>query len=173
MKFETPEDLEDAITDYLEWVKEQNEPRVMEFCKKCGKIRKRADSKCCGLGFEHRLVHPDPAEKIRPTYYGFAAWAGTTRKTLWEYSKRDDFAKVLDWFKTILQADVEQILLNPHTKNVQGAKFVAINNYGWAERQEISGKGGGPVEVREARDKLARLIQRKRGGDPEDSEGSD
>lgn len=48
-------------------------------------------------------------------------------------------------------------------------------NRGYTERQEVTGADGGPIEVSDARDKLAHLVDRfaTRGGEGGDSGGAD
>ena len=41
--------------------------------------------------------------------------------------------------------DLEQILLNPGTRNIGGAKFVAVNNYGWKDKTNVEHTGAQPV----------------------------
>jgi len=161
--FETPAKMKKRMVSYLEWIDEKNEPKTQQICKKCGEKKKTKRSTCCGVGFELRTIEVPNDKQLRPSIHGFAAYAGTTAKTIWKYSKKsEEFSDVVEWFKTVLQADIEQILLNPYTKNTQGAKFVAINNYGWAERQEVTGKDGGAIVFEEVRNKILNKVRQEK-----------
>jgi hypothetical protein len=61
------------------------------------------------------------------------------------YKEREGFGEIAEWFSTILQMDLEQLLLNPFNRNVGGAKFVAINNYGWKDKTYVESFDAGKV----------------------------
>lgn len=147
MKFPTPEDMRKAIECYLEYLKAENQPIERLQCTNCMK-RFSIDEEpiCCN---EQRLVHiyedVKEQDKLRPSLYGFCSWAGIHRQTMFDYKARKGYEEVYDWFLSILQADLEQILLNPGTRNIGGAKFVAVNNYGWKDKTDIEHTGLQPI----------------------------
>ena len=138
--FETPEDLRNAILDYIEDVESKNKAKLYFINKTTGQeFEDENDAIASGEYFtEYRKV--PTWDRIRPTYYGFCAWYGMGRHTINHYKNREGYDEVVAWFKNILQSDLEQILLNPMSRNVVGAKFVAINNYGWVDKTEVESK---------------------------------
>lgn len=142
--FETPEQLQDKMVEYLEWVKSENNPYSISFCKNCGSIAPKEP--CCNnQALEYKLMQKAPYEIIRPSIYGFAAYCGMGDATIYNYKTKPGFKEVIEWFKNILQMDLEQLLLSPFNRNVAGAKFIAINNFGWKEQTDVNYNGNIPV----------------------------
>ena len=147
LKFPTPEDLKNAIETYLKTIEAENKPTEYLQCTNCMKrFSKDEEPICCE---DQHIVHiyedVKPQDMLRPSLYGFCAWAGIHRQTLFDYKKREGYEEVYNWFLAILQMDLEQILLNPGTRNIGGAKFVAVNNYGWKDRIETEHTGMQPI----------------------------
>lgn len=147
LKFPTPHDFQNAIESYLKYLETENKGTEYLYCSNCNK-RFSIDEEpiCCD---EQHIVHMyedvKPQDLLRPSLYGFCAWAGIHRQTLFKYKKREGFDEVYNWFLSILQADLEQILLNPGTRNIGGAKFVAVNNYGWKDKTDVEHSGTQPI----------------------------
>ena len=146
--FETPEDLKNAIDEYLQELERQNTMHEYLQCSNCLKrFEKDEPTKICCE--EQHLVHiyedVKSEDKLRPTLYGFCSWAGIHVQTLRRYKDREEYEEVYNWFLSILQMDLEQILLNPGTRNIGGAKFVAVNNYGWKDKVETEHTGMQPI----------------------------
>lgn len=140
--FDSPEVMKDKMIEYLNFTEEQNADYTQRFCKNCGTLLKSATEKCCDSpNVEFKLVHKPTYEHMRPTLYGFAAFCGMGSTTIYKYTDRDGFPEVIDWFKNVLQMDLEQLLLNPFNRNVGGAKFVAVNNFGWKDKTDIEHTG--------------------------------
>lgn len=147
LKFPTPSDFQNAIETYLEYLKTENKGTEYLYCSNCMKrFNINEEPICCD---EQHLVHQyedvKPQDMLRPSLYGFCAWAGIHRQTLFKYKDREGFDEVYQWFLSILQADLEQILLNPGTRNIGGAKFVAVNNYGWKDKTDVEHIGSQPI----------------------------
>jgi hypothetical protein len=147
LKFPTPADLKKAMDDYFKELEEENKSNEYLQCSNCmKKFTKDEEPICCE---DQHIVHiydeVKPEDKLRPSLYGFCAWAGIHRQTLFDYKHREGYEEVYEWFLSILQMDLEQILLNPGTRNIGGAKFVAVNNYGWKDKTETEHVGSQPV----------------------------
>lgn len=146
-KFPTPEDLKNAMDEYLKNLELENKGTEYLYCSNCMK-RFSLDEEpiCCD---DQHLVHcyeeVKPQDLLRPSLYGFCAWAGIHNQTLFDYKEREGYTEVYNWFLSILQMDLEQILLNPGTRNIGGAKFVAVNNYGWKDKTDVEHTGTQPV----------------------------
>lgn len=143
--FPTPDDLKSAMEEYLKYLEEENKTREYLECDSCYKRFKLDEENkvCCE---EQHLIHKYVNdETLHPSIYGFCAWAGIHRQTLFDYKNREGYEEVYDWFLSILQMDLEQILLNPGTRNIGGAKFVAVNNYGWKDKTETEHTGTQPI----------------------------
>lgn len=147
LKFPTPQDLQDAIDTYLKHLEKENKPTEYLYCSNCMK-RFSIDEEpiCCD---EQHIVHVyeevKPQDLLRPSLYGFCAYAGIHKQTLFDYKEREGYTEIYNWFLSILQADLEQILLNPGTRNIGGAKFVAVNNYGWKDKTDVEHTGTQPI----------------------------
>lgn len=143
--FKTPEDFQKSIENYLETIEKHN-ASIKEYlqCSNCNKrfeLGKVED--CCD---EQHIVHVyNNSEKLHPSLYGFCAFAGIHRQTMFDYKKREGYDEIYEWFLSILQMDLEQILLNPGTRNIGGAKFVAVNNYGWKDKTDVEHSGTQPI----------------------------
>lgn len=148
LKFPTPDDLKNSMDQYLQYLDNENKPSEYLYCSNCFK-RFNLDEEiklCCK---EQKLVHAyedvKPQDRLRPSLYGFCAWAGIHKQTLFDYKNRNGYEEIYNWFLSILQADLEQILLNPGTRNIGGAKFVAVNNYGWKDKTDVEHTGTQPI----------------------------
>lgn len=142
--FSTPEELQTKMIEYLEYCQKQNEPYAISFCKNCGTMNSKGD--CCdNPDLQHKMMTKASYEMLRPTIFGLSAFCGMGSTSLYKYVDIPGFDEVIEWFKIVLQMDLEQLLLNPFNRNVAGAKFVAINNFGWKDKAEIEHSGIAPV----------------------------
>lgn len=73
------------------------------------------------------------------TLSGLACWLGIDRKTLYNYSERDDFFPTIKVAKDVIQADMEERALSGKS-NATFSIFSLKNNYGWNDKQEIESK---------------------------------
>ena len=135
----TPQELKEKMFKYLDRIQEENKGFEIYECENCGK-RFRLDEPltCCeDRKIMHRYMDVPAGDVLRPSKYGFCAYSGITSDKLKKLTdSTDEYQIIMKWFFDVLQADVEQILLNPNSKQVGGAKFVAINNYGWVDKTE-------------------------------------
>lgn len=84
----------------------------------------------------------DCMEKKRPlTVTGLALALDTTRETLLDYEEKDEFSYTVKRAKLIIQNYVEEYLFNG--KNVAGAIFNLVNNYGWTNKSQTDVTSGG------------------------------
>lgn len=146
--FNSPDELQDKMIEYLETVEKRNADYTTKFCKNCGYVYTEEDEvkQCCDEpDIEFRLVHKPTYEHIRPSVFGFVAYIGMGISTYYLYKSREGFSDVVEWFSTILQMDLEQLLLNPFNRNVGGAKFVAVNNFGWKDKTYVEQVDAGKV----------------------------
>ena len=151
VSFDTPEDLYDKMLEYLHHVKITNASQLRYIHIETGieyETVEELEAMNISMNEVETFVHRVPLEeRIRPTMYGFSAYCNLGSKALWHYSKYkgDEFKDLVEWFKNILQADIEQILVNPTTRNTNGPKFVAVNNFGWSDKSEVNHVGAAPV----------------------------
>jgi len=102
-------------------------------------------------------------EEKRPyTITGLALALDTSRKVICEWAVKDDeIGNAIKRAKTRVENCYEERL---HGNSPTGAIF-ALKNFGWTDRHEIAGAGGGPVDIvariREGRDRLAKLKERR------------
>lgn len=77
---------------------------------------------------------PITVDKCAPTMAGLAVALGMSRQALNAYKGKKEFREVIDYARTLVEAEYEQALFE---KNAQGAKFALMNNFdGWAEKVE-------------------------------------
>lgn len=150
VSFDTPEELYDRMLEYLDDVIIKNANRLAYIDMSSGEEYDTLELALqAGLDEDDvkaTVIRTPLEERVRPTMYGFCAFCNLGSKTLWYYSNRgEEFAEVVAWFKNILQADLEQILINPTTRNTNGPKFVAVNNFGWHDKSEVNHVGAQPV----------------------------
>lgn len=70
------------------------------------------------------------------TLSGLAVFLGIDRKTLYNYSQKDDFFPTIKVAKDIIQADMEERALNGQS-NATFSIFALKNNYGWQNVDKI------------------------------------
>ena len=145
--FETPEELQDKMVEYLEYVKECNQDKTIKYCKMCGTQFPEKVRTCCdNQDVEFKYVPTLPQDYIRPSIFGFASFCGMGKTSIYKYKDRGEgFQEVIEWFRNILQMDLEQLLLNPYNRNIGGVKFVAVNNFGWKDKMDVEHTGAQPV----------------------------
>ena len=84
----------------------------------------------------------DCQKQMRPyTMSGLAVALGIDRKTLLNYSKKDDFFPTIKKARDMVEAFTEEMLLTG--KNTAGIIFSLKNNFGWKDKveQEVKVKG--------------------------------
>ncbi|MBC2478150.1 DNA-packaging protein, partial [Clostridium beijerinckii] len=74
------------------------------------------------------------------TLSGLALWIGIDRRTLYNYSTRDEFFPTIKKAKDIVEASMEERALTGDN-NVTFSIFALKNNFGWRDKQEIEHSG--------------------------------
>jgi hypothetical protein len=124
LKFKTVEELQTKIDDFFKYC---DDGVTKEIVTKSGEVT-------------------EIRERLPYTLSGLADYLDIDRRTLLNYSYKDDF------FPAIMRArrkcerySEEQLYIG----NDRGAKFGLINNYGWADKQEtiLTGPDGGPIQA--------------------------
>lgn len=80
------------------------------------------------------------------TLSGLALWIGVDRKTLYNYSEKDEFFPTIKKAKDIVEASMEERALTGEN-NVTFSIFALKNNFGWRDKQEIEHSGETSVNV--------------------------
>lgn len=70
------------------------------------------------------------------TITGLCIWLDTTRDTLMEYQRKEEFSTTIKRLKLYAENYAENYLYNPNGRAVVGAIF-ALKNFGWADKMEI------------------------------------
>lgn len=138
-----PNELKQMMFNYLARIEKENRGYEIWECQTCGK-RFTADEElvCCeDRHIVHKYMDVPAGDLLRPSKYGFCAFSGISSDRLKRMTNAEEYHEVMDWFFDVLQADLEQILLNPGSRNIGGAKFVAVNNYGWKDKTETEHTG--------------------------------
>ncbi len=134
--FASPDDLWDACIQYFNWVEENPlwEDKLVTF--------------------QGAATH-EPVAKMRAmTVSGLCIFLDIDQTTWREYAKKEDFSTVTTRVEEIIRAQkfsgAAADLLNPN---------IIARDLGLAEKQEHTGKDGGPIETKSVGDKeLARRI---------------
>jgi hypothetical protein len=110
--YKTPEEMKVAIDEYFEW------------CD--NRIIKGFDDK---TGKEFAYISPAPY-----TMSGLARRLGMDRRTLVDYTERDQFLPTIKAARERVHEDVETRLME---KTATGAIFNLKNNFGWKDESKI------------------------------------
>ena len=95
---------------------EELEEKIMEYWQRCEQLNKSY------------------------TLSGLALWIGVDRKTLYNYSEKDDFFPTIKKARDIVEASMEERALTGEN-NVTFSIFALKNNFGWKDKQEIEHSG--------------------------------
>jgi hypothetical protein len=118
LKWQTVEELEEEIEKYF------------KSCLKPSRIKETGEIEYDASGNEVYV-------QFRPfTISGLAVQLDTDRRTLIEYQERDQFTNAIRRAKRKCENYTEESLFRKESTN--GAKFVLINGYGWADVREIT-----------------------------------
>ena len=150
--FRTPEEFEQGVMDYLDEVDNLNKPRFVVIDIETGdEYPSKEDARKAGVAeafikgeFEKVPVY----DIVKPTVTGFCSFWGISMgqyRTMEQYD--EEFMSVSEWFHTMLEEVVQQLLLNPANRNAQGAKFVAVNKFGWSDKSEVEHSGSTGIEL--------------------------
>lgn len=154
--FKTKEELQEKIEEYFkscyDYKRDMFGGRIED--KECIEETEDADGKI------HRKWKSNGflMEQVRPfTVSGLAVYLGTSRETLMNYEKKDEFFDTIKEAKDRIYAYTEESLF---TNKPTGPIFSLKNNYGWVDKQEIDSK----VEVKKSSiDQLFESIEEIKG----------
>lgn len=118
LAFKTPEELQAKIDEYFEWCDDRAIKRVND------------------KGEEYMISSPAPY-----TMSGLARRLGVDRRTLVNYSDKDEFFPTIRAAREKVHEDVETRLMD--TKNEKGAIFNLKNNFGWKDESHTDLTSGG------------------------------
>ena len=147
--FNTAEELEDSMVAYLEEVDALNRPRFVVYDQETGQeyesVEKAEEADVTTIV---REFEPVPVYALKkPTIGGFCAFVGASYSMYKGLRAREEMKDSVEWFETILEDEVEQLLLNPSNRNASGAMKVAINRYDWRDKTEVEQTGDTGVTV--------------------------
>jgi hypothetical protein len=83
----------------------------------------------------------------RPTLSGLAHYLGfESRQSMYDYEKRtEEFSYIIKKARLRVEEYYEELLVDD-TVRPAGPIF-ALKQFGWADRHEVAGEGGGPVKI--------------------------
>ncbi len=92
------------------------------------------------------------------TITGLCLWLGTTRDTLMDYQRKEEFSDTIKRLKLYAENYAEEYLYNPNGRAVVGAIF-ALKNFGWSDKLELetSQKTSGAMTAEERAEAQERL----------------
>ncbi|MGB3822439.1 MAG: terminase small subunit [Rhodococcus qingshengii] len=129
LKFTTVEDLQAAIDGYFYMQDPHTEDRLVE----------SGVTEAGETIFLKRKVMTDPKPY---TVSGLARALGIHRETLINYGERDEFS---DSVRAAYERCHEFAETQLYSRNSSGASFSLKNNWGWKDRQELTGAEGAPL----------------------------
>ena len=115
LKYHNAEEMQEAIDSYF---------------SSCMIIKFQGDKPCKDRNGNYIFEFYRP-----PTMSGLAVALDIDRKTLLNYSKKDQFLPTIRRAKMKIEMFTEEKLFEKETCN--GSKFSLSNNFGWAEKQEV------------------------------------
>jgi len=141
MKYNTREDLENAIDNYFD---------------ECKLNKKTIITKDGILD----VISP----KV-PTIAGLAYAIGVDRQTVYNYEKNQEYFDIIKRARDYILAEIESAAINDDVNN--GPVIFVMKNYGYSDKQEIEHSGGieqrlNSDQVKEEIDKLLELRERDR-----------
>lgn len=120
--YDNPDDLQKKVDEYFEYVKGEKGMKVE------------------GQEVEEWRREPEPL-----TISGLCLYIGfESRQSFYDYEEKEEFAYTIKTARLRIENGYEKRLAG---QNVAGAIF-ALKNLGWADRTEMSGPNGGPIELR-------------------------
>jgi hypothetical protein len=129
LKFKTVEELNRAISAYFDMQDPHTQRRVVD----CG-INEKGET----IWREREVM----TEQQPYTVSGLARALGIDRDTLINYKKRDEYFGSVQAAYDRCHEFAEQQL---YGKSASGASFSLKNNWGWKDRQELTGAEGAPL----------------------------
>lgn len=85
-------------------------------------------------------------KKVIPTICGLAVYCGMDRRTLLNYSKKEEYFPTIKKARDRIEAIIEQLLFT--SRNVAGVIFNLKNNFDWKDRQDLDVTSGNrPIPI--------------------------
>ena len=139
MKYNTREDLENAIDNYF---------------NECKLNKKTMITKDGILNVSSPKV---------PTIAGLAYAIGVDRQTVYNYEKNQEYFDIIKRARDYILAEIESAAINDDVNN--GPVIFVMKNYGYSDKQEIEHSGGieqrlNSDQVKEEIDKLLELREK-------------
>lgn len=113
--FKTPKELQSKIEAYFDY---------------CENYSVKTENK----GKDNKIEVTESKQPKRFTIAGLARWLGCDRRTLVDYSERDEFLPAIKGAKLRIEEQLEECL---YGNNVTGIIFNLKNNYGWKDKSEV------------------------------------
>ncbi len=110
---------------------EEMQQEIDKYFSSCMKIKCQGDKPCKDRNGNYIFEFYRP-----PTMSGLAVALDIDRKTLLNYSKKDQFFPTIKRARMKIEMFTEEKLFEKETCN--GSKFSLSNNFGWAEKQDIN-----------------------------------
>jgi hypothetical protein len=110
------------------------------------------------------ISNPEPY-----TMSGLAYALGMDRRTLLDYSKRDEYLPTIKRARARIEQDVER-RLNDKDTFTPGLIFNAKNNFGWNDKSQVESSGGIEIITRKASSVQKALAERNEGEDADTEE---
>lgn len=152
--YETPEQMQQVIDEYFA----ECNPHVVEYQHfekmKNGQYKLKTTKK-----ISHQVPY---------TISGLAYALGMSRQALLDYEKKDEFLVTVKRAKARVERFVEEGMLSS-SGVVAGHIFNLKNNFGWRDRQELTGADGTPL-MPVALDSAVLARMQKRGNTPPGTE---
>jgi len=105
------------------------------------------------------------------TISGLAYDMGIDRKTLLNYSKRDEFFPTIKKARDKVEVYVEKLMLKS-SGVVAGVIFNAKNNFDWKDKSEVEVSGGFEETRKKQKEEYAKLNTIRNNGKPTDPSGN-
>ena len=117
--------------------KEEPEKRITHYFESCWQ-EKWVENKKTGEWQPLFDRHGNPLmEQVKPyTMAGLALHLGVSRMTVVNYSRKEDYAEVIEKARNVCEAFLEEGMLKGTVPAIPGI-FNAKNNYGWKDKSEL------------------------------------
>ncbi len=100
-----------------------------------------------------RYIDDCRKDKKPITVSGLCIYLGTTRDTLMEYQRKQEFVGTIKRLKLYAENFAEEYLYNGNGRAVVGAIF-ALKNFGWSDKMEIESSNKPHIMTQEERDAM-------------------
>ena len=148
----TATEFEESIMAYLGEVEAQNKPRFVVYDIETGDEYSSKDAARESGVKEHNIKSEFEKvpifDLVRPTLSSYCAFMGMSMGAYYTLEDQDDeSAEISEWFRTLLESEVEQLLINPSNRNSNGAIFMLKNRHQWTDKTEVEHSGTQGIEL--------------------------